>query len=422
MNPNLRRHPCFSAEAKGLYGRVHLPVAPKCNVQCSYCNRGYDCANESRPGVTSAVLSPGQALVYLERVLEREPRISVVGIAGPGDPFANAGEALETCRLVHQRYPDLHLCVSSNGLGLPPHLNALAEAGVSHVTLTINAVDPEVGGRVYAWVRDRGMTYRGAPAGSLMAERQRASLRGLKEQGLTVKVNCILIPGVNDEHVVEIARAVAAQGADLFNCIPLLPTPGTAFAETPEPSPAQLAWVRHAAAAYLPQMKHCQRCRADAVGLLSEPRTQELSACLREAAALPLRPDETRPYYAVASQEGMLVNQHLGRARHLSIFRAAGGSFELMERRPAPEPGSGPRRWVALAQTLHDCRSLLVSNAGQEPREALKSRGILVLETDGFILDALSQLSRGLPVRSAAERPAGGCGSGCRGDGMGCGG
>ncbi len=51
-------HPCFNEEAKHTSARVHLPVAPKCNIQCNYCNRKFDCVNESRPGVTSSVLAP----------------------------------------------------------------------------------------------------------------------------------------------------------------------------------------------------------------------------------------------------------------------------------------------------------------------------------------------------------------------------
>jgi nitrogen fixation protein NifB len=69
---DISRHPCFNAGAKGSYGRVHLPVAPKCNLGCNYCNRKYDCVNESRPGVTSAVLAPHQAAAYLGEALARE--------------------------------------------------------------------------------------------------------------------------------------------------------------------------------------------------------------------------------------------------------------------------------------------------------------------------------------------------------------
>lgn len=72
------QHPCFNAAVKGLFGRVHLPVAPKCNIKCNYCNRKYDCVNESRPGVTSNILTPGQALADMRKVLEQEPRIKEI--------------------------------------------------------------------------------------------------------------------------------------------------------------------------------------------------------------------------------------------------------------------------------------------------------------------------------------------------------
>ena len=102
MALDILRHPCFSDAARHRFARIHLPVAPDCNVQCNFCKRVYDCANESRPGVTTAVLSPKQALRYLEAVLKKDPRITVVGIAGPGDPFAtpeqNAGNVASGAR------------------------------------------------------------------------------------------------------------------------------------------------------------------------------------------------------------------------------------------------------------------------------------------------------------------------------------
>ena len=74
---DISRHPCFNKEVKGKFGRIPLPVAPLCNIQCNYCNRKYDCVNESRPGVTSAVLKPFQAVSYMEEVLKKETEISV---------------------------------------------------------------------------------------------------------------------------------------------------------------------------------------------------------------------------------------------------------------------------------------------------------------------------------------------------------
>ncbi len=67
MALDLTQHPCFNSEARHRTARMHLPVAPKCNIQCNYCNRKFDCVNESRPGVTSAVLTPRQAVNYLDQ-------------------------------------------------------------------------------------------------------------------------------------------------------------------------------------------------------------------------------------------------------------------------------------------------------------------------------------------------------------------
>jgi nitrogen fixation protein NifB len=39
-------HPCYSEEAHHHFARMHVAVAPACNIQCHYCNRKYDCANE----------------------------------------------------------------------------------------------------------------------------------------------------------------------------------------------------------------------------------------------------------------------------------------------------------------------------------------------------------------------------------------
>ncbi len=164
MLPDISTHPCFNIDARHRHGRVHLPIAPDCNVQCNFCKRIYDCANESRPGVTTAILSPRQSLDYLQRVLAKDNRISVVGIAGPGDPFATPSLTLETLGLVHEAYPEMLLCVASNGLGVPPHAEALAKLQVSHVTLTVNAVDPRIGAKIYAWIRDGKKVYRGLPA------------------------------------------------------------------------------------------------------------------------------------------------------------------------------------------------------------------------------------------------------------------
>ena len=62
IRAKVHNHPCFSEQAHHHYARMHVAVAPACNIQCHYCNRKYDCSNESRPGVVSEVMTPEQAV------------------------------------------------------------------------------------------------------------------------------------------------------------------------------------------------------------------------------------------------------------------------------------------------------------------------------------------------------------------------
>jgi nitrogen fixation protein NifB len=111
-------------------------------VQCNFCNRDYACVNESRPGVTSTALKPEPAVAYLREIWVNGPDIAVMGIAGPGDPFANPAETMETLRRARAEFPELMLGIASNGLGIAPHVRELAALRVGHVALTINTVAP----------------------------------------------------------------------------------------------------------------------------------------------------------------------------------------------------------------------------------------------------------------------------------------
>ena len=95
----VKSHPCYSEEAHHHYARMHVAVAPACNIQCNYCNRKYDCANESRPGVVSEKLTPEQAVKKALAVAATIPQMTVLGIAGPGDPLAKRVMAIVAARL-----------------------------------------------------------------------------------------------------------------------------------------------------------------------------------------------------------------------------------------------------------------------------------------------------------------------------------
>jgi nitrogen fixation protein NifB len=265
---DISRHPCFNAEAKHKYVRVHLPVAPKCNIQCNYCNRKYDCCNESRPGVTSATLSHLQAVHYLKALKEKIPEISVIGIAGPGDPFANPEETLMTIKLAGKEFPDALFCLSTNGLDMMPYIDEIIALGVSHVTITVNALKPETLSKMYRWVRYNRRVYRGEEAGHLLLGQQMKCIELLKAKGRIVKINTVVCPGVNDGEVEDIARKVALLGADTMNCIPIYPVKDTGFEHLKEPATEMMKHLKCSVSKYLHPMTHCARCRADAAGII----------------------------------------------------------------------------------------------------------------------------------------------------------
>jgi nitrogen fixation protein NifB len=413
------KHPCFDQEASHSHARIHLPVAPKCNIQCNYCNRKYDCVNESRPGVTSSVLSPMQAVFYLSALTDRIENISVIGIAGPGDPFANPVETLTTIRLIKAQYPEKLFCLSTNGINLKPYINEISELGVSHVTLTINAVDIDILSKIYSWVRSEQKMYRGKEAAQVLLDKQLECIPLLKAKGITVKINTIILPGINDDHIAEVAKVVAALGADVMNCIPVIPNKDTAFEDMEEPSKQMIFKVRTLAKEQMPMMNHCSRCRADAAGLLGKDNT-EVYGLLQEFASKPINPIEERPYIAVATREGLLVNMHLGEAESLYIFRQTPKGFLFVEERKTPNPGGGDFRWMELASLLKDCRALLAGGAGSSPLTILQDAGIRVIQMTGLIDEGLEAVYNGKQIKTIKKADQFKCGDACKGNAQGC--
>lgn len=267
----IAQHPCYNKDAQHKFGRIHLSVAPKCNIKCKYCDRKYDCVNESRPGVTSEVLTPQQALEKTQKVLEEYPFIKVVGIAGPGDPLANE-ETFETFKLIKQHFPDVTLCLSTNGLALPARIQDVLDSGVSTLTVTLNAIDPEIGAKIVDHVNYNGKTYRGVEGASILLENQLEGIRKAVEAGLVVKINTVLVPGINEDHIIEIAQKLNDMGVYIMNVMPLICQAD--FADWTAPTPQERKAVQDSCEPYVQQMRHCRQCRSDAYGLLGKDLSQ----------------------------------------------------------------------------------------------------------------------------------------------------
>jgi len=268
-------HPCFNASASKKWGRMHMPVAPDCNIQCNYCNRLYDCVNEGRPGVTSKVLTPEEACEKYLEVKKKLGNISIAGFAGPGDPLANFDEVKKTAELIRQKDKDVGLCISTNGLMLPEYAKELIEYGFSYITITINTLDSIVGADIYEYITYKGETYTDELGASILIDKQIEGLSLITAAGLTCKINTLYLKGINDSQIEAISELAGRKGAYLMNIKNLIPAEGSKFERLKPSSAADIEAARQVSGQYIKQMRHCQQCRADAVGLLTDDRFKE---------------------------------------------------------------------------------------------------------------------------------------------------
>ena len=395
----LEAHPCYNEDAHKRSARMHLPVAPRCNIQCNYCNRKYDCSNESRPGVTSSVLTPAEALEKVRIVKERIPELSVVAIAGPGDPLAN-NETMETLSLVHRDFPELTLCISTNGLMLPEYAEALYGNGVRFVTVTMNAYDTDVSSKIYGSVTWKGEHLRGKGAAERLLRNQLDGIRKCIDLGMLVKVNIVLIPGINDSHIPDLVDAVKKMGVYIVNILPLIPVEGTKFSGLRAPTPEERRKLMDICENGVKMMRHCRQCRADAVGLLDKDRSGEFvrtGACGSGCGPLNVRNDGIvgdAVRIAVASDDGVTVNGGFGNTPSFRIYSVNGNDIMDESTVSVKEHGgvygdAHTRNIADRIVSLKDADIIIVREIGPRPLNDLKSSGKSVHVAAGSVTDAI---------------------------------
>lgn len=419
----VKNHPCYSEEAHHHYARMHVAVAPACNIQCNYCNRKYDCSNESRPGVVSQKLTPDQAVKKVVAVASEIPQMTVLGIAGPGDALANPKKTFDTFRMLQEQAPDIKLCLSTNGLALPQMVDEICKYNIDHVTITINMVDPEVGAKIYPWIFWDHRRVTGIEAATILHRQQMLGLEMLTARGVLTKINSVLIPGINDEHLFEVNREVKKRGAFLHNIMPLISEAehGTVFGLTGQrgPTAQELKAVQDACMGGANLMRHCRQCRADAVGLLGEDRSDEFTQDKIDQMDVVYDLDKRREYQrqveaqrqaqhqaklealaaaqaeggeadwvdaglkvlvAVATEGHGKVNQHFGHATEFQVFEVSSTQALFVGHRRVDlycQGGYGEDEQLpSIVQAINDCHAVLVSKIGACPRDELRAAGI----------------------------------------------
>ena len=106
--------------------------------------------------------------------------------------------------------------MSTNGLLLPEKADEIADLNINTVTVTVNAIDPKIGSKIYSNVFYDNKLYKGEEAFEVLSKNQLDGIKKLAENGVVVKVNAVLIPGVNDKHILDIAKKVKEQGASSY--------------------------------------------------------------------------------------------------------------------------------------------------------------------------------------------------------------
>ena len=255
-------HPCFGGH-KNNAGRIHLPVSPGCNIGCRFCDRTINDVEE-RPGVTRQVIKPEESIDILKKALAICPDIKVAGIAGPGDTLAT-DYALETFRLIGKEFPELIKCMSTNGLLLYERADEIIDVGIDSLTVTVNAVDPLIEAKLNKYIIWHGKRYDGIEGAEILIDNQLKGIRKIASAGTTIKINTVLVPEINGNHIPEIAKTVSEAGASIYNIIPLIPQ--YELADQTPPTCKQIDEARIKAGEYIDVFRHCQHCRADAVGI-----------------------------------------------------------------------------------------------------------------------------------------------------------
>ena len=187
------------------YGRnVHdlrISITDRCNYRCVYCRSGNN--GPSFPEMSIAdYLRMVRVFVGLG--------ITKVRLTG-GEPLLRKGLVDlvgELGRMQTVAGKQLDIAITTNGHLLAELAQPLADAGLSRVTVSMDAVEPQHFARITR-----------VPNGY---ERVLAGIRAAQKAGLNpVKVNCVLLRGFNDDQVVgfgKFAREEGVVSASLSSC------------------------------------------------------------------------------------------------------------------------------------------------------------------------------------------------------------
>ncbi|HHD74599.1 MAG TPA: nitrogenase cofactor biosynthesis protein NifB, partial [Nitratifractor sp.] len=247
-------------------------------------------------------------------------------------------------------------------------------------------------------------------------------------RGILVKANSVLIPGVNDKELPNVAKKLKEMNVFLHNIMPLLSSPefGTKFGldGVPSATDQETMAVQDACGMDMTLMKHCRQCRADAVGLIGEDRGDEFTkesfvnmeftqledmynieartekhemienwrahleaanerVKLEEASKAELSSTGETKLVAVTTGGNGLINMHFGSAQEFLIYEAGDKAIKFVMHRKIESSYSGTDSSEdfnpidEIKVTLGDCDLLLTEKIGECPMSELSEIGLV---------------------------------------------
>lgn len=176
---------------------LRISVTDRCNFRCRYCmpvevfGAGYQ-------------FMPREELLTFEEIVELSRILVPLGIRKVrltgGEPLLRRGlEDLVAMLSAVEGVEDI--AITTNGVLLVHHAEALALAGLSRVTVSLDALDPGI------FARMNGV--------GAKVERVQAGIQAARSFGLPVKVNAVIQRGVNETEILPLARWAKSAEVDL---------------------------------------------------------------------------------------------------------------------------------------------------------------------------------------------------------------
>ncbi len=400
------RHPCFN-NYDFHNAIIHLPVASEFNIDYKNSLPKCYCSGTGCEASANTILTPYEAMERFLDAKKSNPNLTVAAISGPGEALANFDEVKETFRYLRQTNPEILLCLSTNGLMLPVYANHLISLGVNYITVNVNTISPETGAKIYDHITYLGHKYSDVEGSNILLQNQISGISYLASMGLSVRMNIIVIKGINDHEIKDIVGMAKECGCKLTNIIQQTITGNRDYNGLESYSNDELSNLRQECEKIMPQSYFCKPCNAatlETLGTRLSIDFEEYSRNLkrdRKSASVHFR-------FAVCSRNGTLTNQHFGHATKFYIYDYNDEIITFLEIRAIEQYSLGTKeekeagKVYKLIKAIEDCNCVICMRIGVCPSNALKDKNIDIYTTYNLIEDgireAVNRLYFGLPV------------------------